>query len=291
MTRAQRDLTWVIKSAPLMVFDSPGIWPDSDWYSSLTIPDGENIPLPPDPHHFRLGAHFEELIDWWLDHNSDWRRIMRNLQVYAQSRTEVRTVGEFDFIVTNAELTEHWEVAVKFYLGVEDTSKPNNWFGANTEDRLDKKLERLRSHQLRLSEHPSAKSLLAGHGIQIQNTRCIIKGRLFYPYAACEQQSYSPPAGANASHESGWWLGRESFGDTMTTKSSRWFVLQKQHWLSTITADDDVPTLSLADLMNRLFEPASQQAVHVAELIDSVEISRGFVVNEKWVNRVEMSGA
>ena len=128
------------------------IWPDLPWYEGL-LPhhdsDAEAAPpSPPDAHHFRLGLHFETLIRHWLATSSQYTLIKHNWQVIAHKRT----IGEFDLIVRD-QLTgelEHWELAIKFYLGTGDLSW-THWYGPNPSDRLDLKTDRLTTHQLTLS--------------------------------------------------------------------------------------------------------------------------------------------
>ena len=48
-----------------------------------------------------------------------------------------QTIGELDFLVYNTteQRIEHWEVALKYYLGEKDLSLPY-WYGLNREDTL-----------------------------------------------------------------------------------------------------------------------------------------------------------
>ncbi|MCB1694297.1 MAG: DUF1853 family protein, partial [Pseudomonadales bacterium] len=139
--RLARDLDWCLASQPLMSSDA--------WCAGLALPGRAlKLPAPPHPHHFRLGQHFERLLATWLSASPDHELIANNVQV----QDGRRTVGEFDFLVRTRQGVEHWEAAIKFYLGCGDGKSLADWYGPNTADRFDIKYERLVSRQLVLSQ-------------------------------------------------------------------------------------------------------------------------------------------
>ena len=284
---AYRNNAWAIAGPPLIDHtDGLAIWPDERWYRELmtTLSTIEGSPpLPAKPHHFRLGGYFEELLIWWLNQPHGLSLIEANLPV----RDGHRTVGEFDLLVDNQGCVEHWEVAVKFYLGSGDLRKSNRWFGPNTADRLDLKLGRLAQHQLRLSSHPVAKRLLQDKGIGVQRTRCVIKGRLYYPWDLFEADDFGYLSNAGAQHEKGWWLNHTAFRNTFAPKPYRWVFLQKQHWLSTIVPNDRLAEMDFTEACDFLIQPGQPQAIQLAAMVDGREVNRGFVIDENWSKRVE----
>lgn len=269
--RLNRDLAWCLGSASLAA--------DESWCEfAAPLPAGLTLAPPPDVHRFRLGRHFELLLRAWMDASNEIELIEANLPV----RQGKQTVGEFDFLVRFRGEVEHWEAAVKFYLGTGDRTNAANWFGPNTADRLDLKLDRLRSHQLRLAEHPAAREMLAERGIQVARSRCLMKGRLFHPAGADREQ----PPSVNPAHEHGWWLTATAFASRFAGTDARFAVLPKALWLAPLASGDVEATLSADQLLARLAQPRAEQATHVAMIADEGEVSRGFIVTDQWLTRV-----
>lgn len=283
---AQRNLAWAITSPPLMnPIGKQSIWPDARWYQELKSTLARTLgqpPLPPGPHHFRLGSYFETLYIWWLKQPHGINLLEANLPV----RTKTRTLGEFDLLVDNQGCTEHWEIAVKFYLGSGDLKRTDRWFGPNTADRLDLKLARLTDHQLQLSNHPVAQQLLHERNITVEKTRCIIKGRLYYPWDLFAKDTFGFLDRTNPHHQKGWWLTRTDFQNLSAAESYRWVFLQKQHWLSSVVPGDRLPEMDFTAACEFLTQPGQQQAMQLAALLDGGEVSRGFIVDENWCERV-----
>jgi len=109
-----------------------------------------------------------------------WELVARNLPI----RGRERTLGELDFLFVNplTGATEHHEIAIKFYLQmnfVPATPGGKNqtlWVGPNARDRLDKKTERLLTHQIGLPDHEETKIALANLGLRERPA-----ARIFWP--------------------------------------------------------------------------------------------------------------
>ena len=101
------------------------------------------------------------------------------------------TLGELDFIIRDnlSGLNYHWEVAVKFYLGVADTHQCDNWHGPGKRDRLDIKLAHLRDRQSPICQRVQTQAVLREMAIDIAGCAVILKGRLFYPQSQAEPVS------------------------------------------------------------------------------------------------------
>lgn len=275
MDRDTRDLKWCIHSNPLIHIEGDNRWPSAKWFHSLPLPDREFLFEP--PANYRLGFRFEALIKAWIEQAKAFELIEANLPV----RDAKRTLGEFDLLVRHRHRTEHWELAVKFYLGVGDTTNPSYFFGPNPADTLHTKLQRLRQHQLRLSESEVARSLLDRHAISISQVRGFVKGRLFYPLYDWESGKIQHPDCVDPGHNTGWWCEPGTFARDMPT-DHYYAILPKPYWLATIEPNDPVDALDHA-AFTEFAANCKDGTLHVVEL-DSrgFEISRGFIVFPRW---------
>ena len=186
-----RDLAWAVSSAPLLSTDSYGCtWPQQQWYQQLyqqsfdwlkTVDDdpAELEALLGRQRDKRLGKYFETLWFYWLSHNPRYEVIANNLQIILEGKT----LGEIDFILLDKDTgqTLHWELAVKFYLGTGDTRKMGNWFGPNTRDRLDIKVDHLMHKQSVITCNLEVQQWLQQQGIVIDQCAVVLKGRLYFP--------------------------------------------------------------------------------------------------------------
>ena len=110
--------------------------------------------------------------------STDLELIARNLQIFDDSG---KTLGELDFVVYDSRVRKHLhiELAVKFYLGVQD-GRTWQFPGPDPRDNWDQKLQRMRSHQFQLVATPEARSMLhEKFGIREIGTQHLIYGRLF----------------------------------------------------------------------------------------------------------------
>ena len=271
-----RDLAWALHSPPLLIETDDLGWPNhADTAQRLQSLNSDPTPL----HNAvmaqrsgRLGLYFEALWQFWLADNPDYALLANNMQIQVNGTTS----GELDIIVQdrhNRQL-QHWELAVKFYLGIGDTSATSAWIGPNAQDRLDRKLQHLRNHQLPLLQYPETQAQLAAAGWDIQQQRLILKGRLFYPL----QQTAPAPLGASPDHLRGWWAQPEDFLAHFETTSLQWQLLSRQHWLAPLRRES-AGTLQTATELLRTF---NNVPLCVAGFAEGDECSRGFIVSPDW---------
>ncbi|WP_296405505.1 DUF1853 family protein [Psychrobacter sp.] len=130
------------------------------------------------PSPYRLGFHFEGLIHFWLEDGyklgiHPYEVIAHNVQLYSGTQT----TGELDFILLNHEIdeVEHWELAIKFYLGNAPYDKFENWIGINARDTLQRKLIHMQSKPFR----SLSIDLDFYHKIKIDKRYMVMKGRFF----------------------------------------------------------------------------------------------------------------
>ncbi|WP_227535112.1 DUF1853 family protein [Psychrobacter sp. YP14] len=134
------------------------------------------------PSPYRLGFHFEGLMHFWLEDGyrlqlHPYEVVAHNVQLY----NGMQTTGELDFILHNKDTNEieHWELAIKFYLG----SAPYgfaNWVGINNKDTLERKLTHMQTKPFR--------SLWVDldfyEKVKIDKRYVVMKGRFFRPNEA-----------------------------------------------------------------------------------------------------------
>ena len=277
----QRDGHWCVYSPPLIALPNQG-FPDKPFFTALAF---DNAPLawpaPTDWQRFRLGIQFERLWQCALVHLKGYELLASNLQVQGPAST----LGEFDLIVRHDHALEHWELAVKFYLGTGDTTQESAWFGPNPTDRLDLKLQRLRSHQMALTRTPAGQSLLKTQfGTSNAEVKGVVKGRLFHPFMAWLDAHWRYPETITADHLRGWWLTDEDFIKRFKDSPQRFRPLTKRDWLSALQPSPIDQQLTATECMAALSSSREQYAHHIAMLDDNgVETSRGFVVMTPWL--------
>lgn len=149
----------------------------------------------------RLGIRFEHMLTFWL--MDDQYHCYSLIGQSIKRMDGTRTLGELDFLLRNRMTgqIEHWEVAIKFYLGEADFFA-NQWLGLNRRDSLGRKINHLHQHQFDI-DHID--------GQTIETRRAIIKGRLFYPIDSLASEdsarpdNFSIPSWVSDEHLTGAW--------------------------------------------------------------------------------------
>lgn len=296
--QAVRDLAWALASPPLLqpagshddarwlgqTWCDRALSASLDWLATLDADPTDLLAHLAREHDHRLGSHFESLLAFWLSWpgNPHYELVARNLPV----RAEGRTLGEFDFLVRERGSGEwqHWEVAVKFFLGVQPGGQARHWIGPGLRDRLDLKLERLRTHQLRLALGPAGRRVLAEHGLPSARPVCLVKGCLFYPADAAVADW--APRDAATGHLQGWWQDHAGFLARWGDTGLDWLRLPKANWMTAVLADASMAQPAqpqdIRALLAGLPVAGGRSAVCVIGLRDGREVTRGFVVPAGW---------
>lgn len=227
----------------------------------------------------RLGVYFEDLWSFIFRHHPDYRLVARNLPLRAGGRT----LGELDFVVHHRadKVTEHWEIAVKFYLQVAG----RYWIGPGLRDRLDSKLEHMASHQLPVAQRPDSRRLLAERGIHIERQWALMPGRLFRPLGDDSGPPDQSPIPVNATSCRYWWATPAAFARQFETWPIGWGILPRRAWLADSgyrqARSHSCHTLARA-LTAEWSDAGSARPACVAGTDHSGEVSRGFVVPPNW---------
>ena len=283
-----RDLAWALLSPALLNSSNGNHNPSPRWYleafllieSHLESLDRDDAPL---QHHLtalpnhRLGLYFERLWSYWLMHNGRYELLAHNLQVIEDHQT----LGEFDFIVrdTHADQIEHWELAVKFYLGIPPLREASHWFGTNSRDRLDLKYCHLVDKQLTLSETFPGRRVCQAQGWNINQRRLISKGRLYYPYTGRGITTSDMPRSVDPGHLTGFWLSQSAFlQQAAQIPDARFHRLDRTEWLAHHT-NTLQPLASIQDFLEQQLHPRPLQ-FRVSGW--QAEPFRLFVVPDTW---------
>lgn len=236
----------------------------------------------------RLGHRFETLLSYFFNASERYQILAQNLQI----QTQQRTIGEFDFVIKDTQLnqTQHWEVACKFYLGLGNTRKMNNWHGPMLKDRLDSKFKQMQNKQSHLSDHPAAKARLLQQGIRIDQHICLMKGRLFYPLSQTQPQR---PALIADNHPHGWWSRPDEFALRFSDPHLHWTALDKKQWFAPRIHSPNNRSYNSKDMLELFLSDPLNRPLCIAgfsALEDSTtETTRGFLVAKDWAKQLAIN--
>ena len=230
----------------------------------------------------RLGRYAEVLLRYWLDHQSRHALLMAHRTIQRGHTT----LGEIDFLLHDQcyHRILHWEFTVKFYLLTDETAGLHGFVGMRRNDTLGRKLEKVFSQQLKLTEAAETQAMLPP-GMPVR-PEAFIKGVLFYPVA----QRFQTIAPLSAAHPRGWWLrfGGGLEGIDRLDPKLRYVVLKRQEWLHPIRRFEKAHVQSLSALRRTLTEhfKTSSNGVMVAGLSEDDigwrETQRGVIVPPGW---------
>lgn len=227
----------------------------------------------------RLGLYFERLWHFFLTEDPGTRLLAHNLPV----RTETRTIGEFDclYYCSRRQRNVHLELAVKLYLGCA-TDDGTRWYGPNTRDRLDLKLDHMLSHQVRLGDHPAAGPVLASLEVDEPLREVVLRGCLFQPW----REPLPAPAGYNSARPDAYWIpltALSAFAGHLAIDTH--LPLPRLRWLSralTCAGDRPLATGALQDALGQRFDAGHGPLLIAALDRAGREHLRYFVVPDEW---------
>lgn len=285
-----RDLAWSLRS-PALLAPPPGVAGADDADVQAAVADYETRlrQLDTDPSALvahmqaqrstRLGDHFESLVAFWLADaaNTHFRLLTRGLTIQVGRRT----CGELDFIVRNvqADAIEHWEVAVKFHLGL--VTPFIGWLGPAGHDRLEAKYQRLCQHQLPMAFTAETDKALQARGLRVQRQRLFAKGRVFYPLTTAVDGL--PLDLLATGHLRGWWCHHDDFLAHWGSHALIWSRLAREQWLCPADAElSGLATCSAQTLIAALRDTADNRALGVIGFAGANEVTRGFVAPSQW---------
>lgn len=224
-----------------------------------------------------LGRYFEALVHAVLSLTPRVSSFHPNVVIHDGKRTR----GELDVLYRCDGCWVHLELAVKFYLGLDNRLDPFQWCGPAARDTLGRKLARLYDHQLRLPQTDAGKTVLAQFDVDTLHSEALVMGMLFHPVTQWLAGEMDVPAMVSEKHPAGWWLRVADLNTLREMPGTSWQILRKPKWLS-----PTVPTLEDYSDLDNVFEDRENypltRPVMVAALIDGTECHRGFVVPDNW---------
>ena len=232
----------------------------------------------------RLGLYFEALWQYFLETDPLVDLVAHNLPVRANGRT----LGEFDCLYYCHERQRHvhLELAVKYFLGIdsETTSEHSHWqqwWGPNSVDRLDLKINHLMKKQSQLGQRPEAEAVIKDLGIIDPILEVEIRGYLFRKNGS----KLPSPVGYNDQHPLGQWLFHsEARAFIATFRSTQFATLPRLHWLSRAKANNNL-CCSGSDLIEDLdahFNAGTRPQLVAAFDLQGWETQRFFIVPDGW---------
>lgn len=299
------DLAWVLISPPLMqarcsappdgatlvgsdlLFHSGNDLENLDevvtWLDQLDADPGPVCDWMAAARDRRLGALFEHLLAFWIEHGpSPWHLVSRGLQIQSSGST----LGEMDFVVRDRH-TGHihgLEVAVKFYLGLGNATSMDAFVGPRVMDRLDRKWKHLVQRQCALYSHPQAllqlNQLTHAHAVR---PHIFIKGRLFVPWIKYVEPRPDPlwtplDDGAHGLI-GGWWMPFSHWIKKFPDHQAIW--LRKIDYFGRLSRQsmDELPRFDIGSSERISGEP---MACAILDPHAPQELSRGWVVPDFW---------
>ena len=213
----------------------------------------------------RLGIYAERLMAFFFE-KSPWINLITHS---FQLIREGETIGEIDFIIEWKGELYHLELAVKYYLGVDDLNKFQNWIGPSGNDSLGLKLDKVMNQQLPLANEKEISELINGRQI---TSYLLLKGKFF-----CNESDVNLPNWLNPTAKRGHYARLKD--STILLESSTKYHLVRPNWLS------DLVVLKRQNLQQvsttKLVEQISQfGGIHLVQKVSPTETS--FIVLDSW---------
>lgn len=215
--KQRRDLLWSLFGPSLLDSSlSPNVSTllhalDESSLAAVVLSDEYEAPA-------RLGFRFEQL--WQTALNLSHIEHYANTQIIQHGKT----LGELDLLLPVTDHTLHIELALKFYLGVED-----DWIGPNRRDLLSRKIAHTFEHQLPLASRPTAQDQIKELCPIPVTSYPIMRGCLFAP--AHGLNAAPLPEEIAPDHWSGYWCPVNHLD---CLPEANWFVLSKPDWISPV---------------------------------------------------------
>lgn len=277
-TQYVRDLAWVINSPSLITHHSQ---PDIPLLDPASVNAEHLAQFLKARWNHRVGFYFEALIEYWLVHVRGFELIDRRHRI----KRDKQVIGELDFLFRDdVGLVHHWETAVKFYLHFpHENHTGSHYVGPNARDTFEKKLTRMLTHQLPMSEQLD---------LPIDVKVPFLKGRIFYHP---EEELGSMPKHLAHKHLRATWLHQHELHKLAHLwPHANFAIQQKPHWLAEELGPVGDPQLLTPDeaynhLVTHFKTSTYPQLLSVLEEHKEThqETTRCFIVHDNWPESAE----
>lgn len=279
-----RDLIWTISSPSLLKSSSNlpmasnELWAEQNLAAEPLFQELLKDPTPlikalPPKRSSKIGLIFEDLLAFWFSHHPSWSLLAHDEQIFNGRET----AGALDFLIDTSSAIVHLEVAVKFYLCRNDSSAWSDWVGPSLRDNLERKLLRIRDHQLPLAQteathrHCRFKKLPPP-----QTSLAVIKGIFFGHWGSPLVAPYFGKV------PTGIWLFADELDSYLGERPEhRWAERRRPHWLAPLISSAAIG-LSAAQLKEELIlRPRMFSALHKVDQLWR-ERERIFLLPDHW---------
>lgn len=260
------DLAWLAGAEPLM---SNAYWAARGTRSaSIEVGAVEELVEEGVRPNRRLGRWFERVHLAALQSAPGIEILSANTTLRAPKSMGGRTLGELDVLYRQDGRVVHREVAVKYYLAAKPGSQPSAWVGPGKRDGLQRKVERLATHQTTVAHQAREAGAWPEDLPFPDDTEVLLLGALFSP-----ADDPRLPVGANPNADHGRWYYASDFAERFEHRP--WRRLDKPWWLSPEHARGQAtsPATQLAGSLD--------QPLFVARVSDD-DVERAFVVPDGW---------
>ena len=185
----------------------------------------------------KLGHLYEDALAIVFTSSPKIELVEQNLQIQENIHS---TVGELDFLIRDSDGTlTHLELATKFYLAVK-TENGISFPGPDSRDNYDRKIQRLLSHQLTLTERHKA-NLPPAYRDENIVVKQLIYGCLFDHISDhINEAELSIPKFSNPNCRRGKWLHHAELADHFSN-DSQFYLIPKHLWPVPIELLQEVP--------------------------------------------------
>ena len=236
-------------------------------------------------YHHRLGVHFEDIFELYLNSFSQITDLKSHIQIIDNKKT----LGEADFLVCNDGVWQHIEIAIKFYLRVGQSGQLSDYLGPSPTDSLERKVSHIENRQLKLFASEPAKRTL--HTLGIDSTVRSFSQMFGWLFYHIRDDQSNIPNKIQPHHPRGRWLfvnELKSFLDDYP-ETVRFLIPSRSEWLISPSHISDI-ALSKNQLLKRtesVIDRPQQLFVVLGEGRSKQLVERVFVVPETWLDRAQ----
>lgn len=170
---------------------------------------------------FKLGHLVEHFVAQELDLHNNIEVLAENIQFHHESRT----IGEIDFVIRTKDQIAQIESSYKFYLWDESVGNTelDHWIGPNRKDSLQLKLNKIETHQFKLSRFPEVSEYFSNLTTKPIQQFVYFKAQLFIPLNSTPKFSQ-----LNRRAVEGYYLTRK---ELLSFSEAKIYIPTKYEWL------------------------------------------------------------